>query len=51
MTRDEIIEFIQQRWPLWCRCICRECPDGTMCLLCGHAHEPKRDLPALTVNN
>jgi hypothetical protein len=23
----------------WCKCICRVAPDGTMCKLCGHAHE------------
>lgn len=32
-------ERVNQWMSPWCKCICRTYPDGTLCKLCGHAHE------------
>ena len=42
MLRDRVMRWLAG----WCRCICREAPDGTMCQLCGHAHStPAKHVP------
>lgn len=39
-ARAELLKRVNYWLAPWCRCICREAPDGTMCKLCGHAHPP-----------
>ena len=43
-TLPGLLERVNEYLSGWCRCICREHPDGTMCKLCGHSHEAKNDV-------